>query len=171
MVMPFVPGINMQLAETLSPYGSYLLIAGGAMLLLTQGRKSKNIFGKLIGGLAALYDLIGFMSDILSYSRLLALGLATSVIATIVNEMGSMGGFSFTGIIVFILVFAVGHGINFALNALGAYVHSSRLQYIEFFSKFFEGGGKAFRPFRRNTKYIMIKIQKRIFICICKPLI
>lgn len=157
LVMPFVPGINMELADTLSPYGSYLLIAGGAMLLLTQGRKSKNIFGKLIGGLAALYDLIQFMSDILSYSRLLALGLATSVIASIVNEMGSMGGFNITGIIVFVLVFILGHGINFALNALGAYVHSSRLQYIEFFNKFFEGGGKEFRPFRRNTKYIRIK--------------
>ena len=157
LVMPFVPGINMDLAETLSPYGSYLLMAGGAMLLLTQGRKSKNIFGKIIGGLAALYDLIQFMSDILSYSRLLALGLATSVIASIVNEMGSMGGFSFTGIIVFVLVFVLGHSINFALNALGAYVHSSRLQYIEFFNKFFEGGGKEFRPFRRNTKYIRIK--------------
>lgn len=157
LVMPFVPGINMELAETLSPYGSYLLIAGGAMLFLTQGRKSKNIFGKIIGGLAALYDLIQFMSDILSYSRLLALGLATSVIASIVNEMGSMGGFNFTGVIVFVLVFVVGHGINFALNALGAYVHSSRLQYIEFFNKFFEGGGKEFRPFRRNTKYIRIK--------------
>jgi len=127
------------------------------LLLLTQGRKSKNFFGKIIGGLSALYDLISFMSDVLSYSRLLALGLATSVIASIVNEMGSMGGFTFTGVIVFVLVFLVGHGINFALNALGAYVHSSRLQYIEFFNKFYEGGGKAFAPFRRNTKYIRIK--------------
>ncbi len=101
--------------------------------------------------------MINFMSDVLSYSRLLALGLATSVIASIVNEMGSMGGFTITGVIVFILVFLVGHTINFALNALGAYVHSSRLQYIEFFNKFYEGGGKPFRPFRRNTKYIRIK--------------
>lgn len=157
LVMPMVPGINMDLANTLNPYGMSILIAGAAMLLLTQGRKSKKILGKIIGGLAALYNLIQFMSDILSYSRLLALGLATSVIASIVNEMGSQGGFTLTGIIVFVLIFAVGHGINFALNALGAYVHSSRLQYIEFFSKFFEGGGTPFRPFRRNTKYIRIK--------------
>lgn len=157
LVMPMVPGINMSLAEKLTPYGAPLLIAGAILLFLTQGRKSKNIFGKIVGGLAAIYDLIGFMSDILSYSRLLALGLATSVIASIVNEMGAMGGFSITGIIVFILVFAAGHSINFALNSLGAYVHSSRLQYIEFFNKFFEGGGRPFRPFRRNTKYIRIK--------------
>ncbi len=157
LVMPMVPGINMELANILNPYGMNILLIGGAMLFLTQGRKSKNIFGKIIGGFAALYKLIQFMSDILSYSRLLALGLATSVIASIVNEMGAQGGFTIIGVIVFILVFTVGHGINFALNSLGAYVHSSRLQYIEFFDKFFEGGGKPFRPFRRNTKYIRIK--------------
>lgn len=157
LVMPMVPGINMNLANALNPYGMYILGAGAVMLLLTQGRKSKSIAGKIVGGFAALYDLIQFMSDVLSYSRLLALGLATSVIASIVNEMGSQGGFTITGVIVFILVFAVGHSINFALNALGAYVHSSRLQYIEFFNKFFEGGGTPFRPFRRNTKYIRIK--------------
>jgi len=157
LVMPFVPAVPQAAIDAVAPYGMYLFIAGAALLLLTQGRKSKNFFGKIIGGLSALYDLISFMSDVLSYSRLLALGLATSVIASIVNEMGSMGGFTFTGVIVFVLVFLVGHGINFALNALGAYVHSSRLQYIEFFNKFYEGGGKAFAPFRRNTKYIRIK--------------
>ncbi|MBN2557123.1 MAG: V-type ATP synthase subunit I [Clostridia bacterium] len=157
LVIPFVPGVPAGLSGATGPWGGYLLMAGAVLLLLTQGRKSKNIAGKIIGGLASMYDLIGFMSDVLSYSRLLALGLATSVIATIVNEMGSMGGFSFTGVIVFILVFAVGHSLNFMLNALGAYVHSSRLQYIEYFGKFYEGGGKPFRPFKRNTKYIRIK--------------
>ncbi len=157
LVMPFVPAVPASAIEAVEPYGMYILGIGAVLLLLTQGRKSKNFFGKIVGGLAAIYDLINFMSDVLSYSRLLALGLATSVIASIVNEMGSMGGFTITGVIVFILVFLVGHTINFALNALGAYVHSSRLQYIEFFNKFYEGGGKPFRPFRRNTKYIRIK--------------
>ncbi|MBN2852152.1 MAG: V-type ATP synthase subunit I, partial [Clostridia bacterium] len=129
-----------------------LLPLGALLLLLTQGRKKKGIFAKIFGGLASFYDLINFMSDILSYSRLLALGLATAVIATIVNDMGRMGG-----LIVFIVVFIFGHAFNFALNALGAYVHSSRLQYIEFFGKFYEGGGKAFTPFKRNTKYVRIK--------------
>lgn len=157
MVMPFVPAVPQAAIDAVEPYGMYILATGAVILLLTAGRKGKNIFGKIVGGLSALYDLINFMSDVLSYSRLLALGLATSVIASIVNEMGSMGGFTFTGVIVFILVFIVGHAINFALNALGAYVHSSRLQYIEFFNKFYEGGGKPFQPFRRNTKYIRIK--------------
>ncbi len=157
LVMPFVPAVPPATISAVEPYGMYLFAAGAALLLLTQGRKSKNFFGKIVGGLSALYDLINFMSDVLSYSRLLALGLATSVIASIVNEMGSMGGFTFTGVIIFMIVFLIGHGINFALNALGAYVHSSRLQYIEFFNKFYEGGGSAFAPFRRNTKYIRIK--------------
>jgi len=157
VVMPMVPGVPMDAANLVSPYGGTLLPLGAVLLLLTQGRNKKGIFGKILGGLSSLYDLVGFMSDILSYSRLLAMGLATSVIATIVNDMGAMGGFTITGVIVFVLVFAAGHTFNFALNALGAYVHSSRLQYIEFFSKFYEGGGKAFKPFKRNTKYIRIK--------------
>lgn len=157
LVLPFVPGVSAGLAEAVAPYGKYMLPIGGVLLILTQGRKSKNIGGKIIGGLASIYDLVSFMSDVLSYSRLLALGLATSVIATIVNDMGSMGGFNFMGVIVFILVFMAGHALNFMLNALGAYVHSSRLQYIEFFNKFYEGGGEPFRPFKRNTKYIRIK--------------
>ncbi len=157
MVLSYVPGVSPELAETLAPYGTYMLPIGGALLLLTQGRKSKTIGGKIVGGLASIYDLVNFMSDVLSYSRLLALGLATSVIATIVNDMGSMSGFNVFGILVFILVFLAGHTLNFMLNALSAYVHSSRLQYIEFFNKFFEGGGRPFRPFKRNTKYIRIR--------------
>jgi len=156
-VMPVVPGVPIDLANSLAPLGKILFPIGAIALILTQGRKKKGILGKLFGGIASLYDLINFMSDVLSYSRLLALGLATSVIATIVNNMGAMGGFNVVGIIVFILVFAFGHTFNFALNALGAYVHSSRLQYIEFFSKFYEGGGKPFAPFKRNTKYVKIK--------------
>ena len=157
IVMPMVPGVPMDTANLLSPYGSILLPIGAILLFVTQGRAKKGIIGKLIGGLSSLYDLVGFMSDVLSYSRLLAMGLATSVIATIVNDMGAMGGFNIVGIIVFTLVFVAGHAFNFALNALGAYVHSSRLQYIEFFSKFYKGEGKAFSPFKRNTKYVRIK--------------
>lgn len=80
------------------------------------------------------------MSDILSYSRLLALGLATGVIATVINQMGSMGGGGIGGAIMFILVFIVGHTINLGINLLGAYVHTNRLQFVEFFGKFYEGG-------------------------------
>ena len=104
-----------------------------------------------------LYNITGWVSDVLSYSRLLALGLATGVIASVINQMGSMVGNNVFGVIVFILVFCFGHLFNLAINLLGAYVHTCRLQYVEFFGKFYEGGGKAFRPFKQITKYVEIK--------------
>ena len=79
-----------------------------------------------------LYNITGWVSDILSYSRLLALGLATGVIASVMNQMGSMLGDSILGWIVFILVFVIGHIFNLLINLLGAYVHTCRLQYVEF---------------------------------------
>lgn len=156
--LPYVPEINPQQVASLVEVGKYLLIGGGVLLILSQGREQKNILMKLLNGVTSLYDLIGFMSDVLSYSRLLALGLATSVIASIVNDMGAMSGLdNILKILMFIAVLAVGHTFNFAINALGAYVHSSRLQYIEFFGKFYKGGGTAFEPFKVNTKYINLK--------------
>lgn len=157
-LLPYVPKIDVDSVGWLVDIGKYLLIVGAVLLTLTQGRKNKNIFAKLGGGVASLYDLISFMSDILSYSRLLALGLATSVIASIVNQMAAMLGFdNIFKIVLVIAVLLAGHTINFAINALGAYVHSSRLQYIEFFGKFYKGGGTSFEPFKANTKYINLK--------------
>ncbi len=127
-------------------------------MILTQGRDKKNIIGKLFGGVSSLYNVVGFMSDVLSYSRLLALGLATGIIAAIINQMSAM--FNIPAVIKFILmsvILLIGHIINFAINALGAYVHSCRLQYLEFFGKFFTGGGKAFKPLKANTRYIAVK--------------
>ena len=135
--------------------GLYMAVIGAAVLLLTGGRKNKG-FGKVTGGLGALYGITGYVSDILSYSRLLALGLATGVIAPVVNTMGSLGGRGIVSFIVLIVVGIVGHSFNMAINILGAFVHSSRLQYIEFFGKFYEDGGEEFDPFRNETKYIRI---------------
>ncbi|HPD00493.1 MAG TPA: V-type ATP synthase subunit I, partial [Acetivibrio sp.] len=157
-LLPYVPKINTDEVSDLVNAGKYILLIGVVLLVLTQGRNSKNIFAKLIGGVGSLYDLIGFMSDVLSYSRLLALGLATSVIGSIVNQMALMLGFNnIFKIILIVAVLLAGHLINFAINALGAYVHSSRLQYIEFFGKFYKGGGTSFEPFKANTKYINLK--------------
>ena len=139
----------------LGKVGLYMAIIGAAILLLTGGRKNKG-FGKVTGGLGALYGITGYVSDILSYSRLLALGLATGVIASVVNTMGSLGGRGIVSFIVLIVVGIVGHSFNMAINILGAFVHSSRLQYIEFFGKFYEDGGEEFDPFRNETKYIRI---------------
>ena len=139
----------------LAKIGLYMTIIGAAILLFTGGRKNKG-FGKVTGGLGALYGITGYVSDILSYSRLLALGLATGVIASVVNTMGSLGGRGIVSFLVLIVVGIVGHSFNMAINILGAFVHSSRLQYIEFFGKFYEDGGEEFNPFRNETKYIRI---------------
>ncbi len=135
-----------------------VLAAGGAVgLLLMSGRTHKNPAIRLAYGAYDIYNITGWLSDVLSYSRLLALGLATSVIASVVNQMGSMFGAGIVGAIGFIVVFLVGHALNLAINMLGAYVHTNRLQYVEFFQKFYEGGGEPFEPFETNTKYVDIK--------------
>lgn len=133
--------------------GKWMTIIFAIGLILTQGRDKKNILSKLMSGVMSLYDITGYLSDILSYSRLLALGLATGVISSVLSILGSMGGRSFFGILLFFVVFVAGHALNFAINALGAFVHAARLQYVEFFGKFYEGGGEPFNPLIKKTKY------------------
>ena len=137
-----------------------MAIIGALGLLLMSGRSSKNPALRLALGAYDIYNITGWLSDVLSYSRLLALGLATGVIASVVNQMGSMLGKSVFGVILFIVVFIVGHAMNLAINLLGAYVHTNRLQFVEFFGKFYEGGGKPFEPFHAETKYVDIKEEK-----------
>ena len=137
-------------------------VAGAVGIVLMSGRGTKNIGVRLALGAYDLYNVTGWLSDVLSYSRLLALGLATGVIASVINQMGSMGGKSVVGVIVFVLVFIVGHTFNIGINLLGAYVHTCRLQYVEFFGKFYEGGGREFHPFHRETKYVDIKEEKEL---------
>lgn len=134
-----------------------LAIGGAVGLLLMSGRENKNPALRLALGAYDIYNITGWLSDVLSYSRLLALGLATGVIASVVNQMGSMFGKGIVGVIGFIVVFLVGHTLNLAINLLGAYVHTNRLQFVEFFGKFYEGGGKPFEPFKSDTKYVDIK--------------
>ena len=133
--------------------GVWVSIAGAAIIVLTHGRSEKNIVMKLLKGLLGLYDLINYASDLLSYSRILALGLAAGVIAQVVNIIGTMGGPTVGGFIGLVLAFLIGHLLNIALNVLGTFVHTSRLQYIEFFNKFYEDGGVAFEPALPSDKY------------------
>ncbi|MCR4745654.1 MAG: V-type ATP synthase subunit I [Lachnospiraceae bacterium] len=137
--------------------GTVVALVGAVGIILTGGRESKNPFKRLMKGAYALYNVTGYLSDLLSYSRLLALGLATTVISQVFNKLGSMAGGGIAGAILFIIVALVGHSINFGINALGAYVHSNRLTFVEFFGKFYNGGGRAFLPFSMNTKYFKVK--------------
>ena len=133
---------------------------GALGIILFAGRSSKNPAKRVAKGLYELYGVTGYLSDILSYSRLLALGLATGVIAQVFNKMGSMFGGGFLGAICFTLVFVIGHTLNMAINLLGAYVHTNRLQFVEFFGKFYEGGGEKFKPFSVHTNYFKFKEEK-----------
>ena len=150
---------GMAFGQTLVYIGAGIAIACAVGLVLTQGRGKKG-FGKVIGGLASLYDITSYVSDLLSYSRLLALGLTTGVMAQVFNMLATMFGTSVVGIIFLVVIMLVGHAINIGLNALGSYVHTMRLQYVEMFSKFYEGGGKEFEPFSLQSKYIKIQEDK-----------
>ncbi len=147
--------------SVLGNVGIGVAIVGFFGLLCTQGRDKKSIFGKIIGGVMSLYDITGFFSDILSYSRLMALGLTTGIIATTINTLGTLPGKGILGAIAFAVIFLAGHAMNLAINMLGAYVHCNRLHYVEFFKQFYEGGGKPFTPFAANTQYIRLKEEQQ----------
>jgi len=128
-----------------------LLGACGVVLFAAPKR---NPIARFFGGLYSLYDISKYVGDILSYTRLFALGLATGVIAMVVNTLVQTArGIPWVGWLVAGLVFLVGHLFNLAVSFLGAFVHSMRLQYVEFFTKFFQPGGKEFRPFRMEGKF------------------
>ena len=149
--------LNFILPSAAGRTGSAMAAVAAVGIILTAGRESRNWFKRILKGLYGLYNVTGYMSDILSYSRLLALGLATGVIATVINQMGAMGGSGIGGAVLFLLVFLIGHSINIGINLLGAYVHTNRLSFVEFFGKFYEGGGSEFAPFAFHTKYFKIK--------------
>lgn len=133
-----------------------LLIIGLLSLIATQGRHAKGFFRKLFGGIKSLYDITSWLSDVLSYARLMALMLATSVIAQVFNTLGALP----RNIIVFVLVFLIGHVFNIGVNLIGTYVHAARLQYLEYFGKFYKEGGIPFRPLKYDTKYVDINDEE-----------
>ena len=149
------------LSVSLAPIGKWWVLGATTLLILTQGRDKKNIIMKLLSGVLSLYGLVGYMSDILSYSRILALGLATAIIGLAVNIVAELvGGLPVIGWLLMAVVFVGGHIFNLLLNALGSFIHSGRLQFVEFFTKFMEGGGDDFRPFSKKSKYIYLNNHK-----------
>ena len=142
-----------------SPIIKYISIAGMAVgmiiIVLTGGRAEKTKGAQIGQGLYALYGITGYIGDLVSYTRLMALGLAGGCIASALNLlMQSLTGF---WVILIPVVFILAHVFNLLLSLLGAYVHTARLQYVEYFSKFYEGGGKAFTPFKASEKYMNLK--------------
>lgn len=143
----------------ISLVGKGLSIVGSILIILTQGRDEETKGAQIGQGLYALYGITGYVGDLVSYTRLMALGIAGGSIAAALNLIIGM----FPGIAVIIvgpLFFIAAHTFNMLLSLLGAYVHTARLQYVEYFSKFYEGGGKAFTPFRTINKFITIKRNK-----------
>lgn len=155
---PICAGMIIDIPDIVKTVGKYCALVGVVLIVLTAGRASKGMFGKLGSGLYALYNTIsGYLSDVLSYSRLLALGLVTGIIGSVVNLMGTLPENMAVKTVLFIIVFVVGHAINFGINIIGAYVHTNRLQYVEFFSRFYEGGGRAFNPLKVNSTTFKLK--------------
>ncbi|MDR1875801.1 MAG: V-type ATP synthase subunit I [Synergistaceae bacterium] len=155
----FVTGLILVGTSSALPFvflpGLCMALVGGCIIFWYAGRGTKNIFLKIGSGLYALYGSTSYLGDILSYSRLLALGLGSAVIGSIINLLGTMAvGVPYIGWVLAGAIVIGGHVFGIAVNLLGAFVHSMRLQYVEFFSKFYSGGGSIFRPLTLSTQYV-----------------
>jgi V/A-type H+-transporting ATPase subunit I len=147
----------------LPPKACAIVAATGALILVaTQGRSKESVFGKLFSGVMSLYNVTSYLGDLLSYSRLLALGLGSAAVGMVINMLAglvapSLHGF---GALLGILIFVLGHAFSMAVNLLGAFVHPLRLQYVEFFSKFYDASGEEFAPLEIATQYVNIQDEK-----------
>ncbi|MBN1222211.1 MAG: V-type ATP synthase subunit I [Candidatus Aminicenantes bacterium] len=157
----FVQGGWLVLLPALVLYGvsknswAGIVALAGACGIVFFAAPSRNPLARFFGGLYSLYDISRYLADILSYSRLLALGLATSVIAMVVNTLCQTAlGIPWIGWLFAALIFVGGHLFNLGISFLGGFVHSMRLQFVEFFSKFFQSGGKPFKPLELEGKYV-----------------
>ena len=156
-------GIGLFAAGIGNVAGYPVVLIIGCLMLLGQGRTAKG-FGKVTAIIGAVYNgVTGYFGDILSYSRLMVMMLAGSVIGQVFNILGAMPGGGMLpaiGIPIFFIIFIIGHAFNIGLNVIGTYVHTSRLQYLEFFKQFYEEGGRPWRPLNIATKYVDIKEEE-----------
>lgn len=164
MILAGVPVLGMvgvDVPSLIKKVALVVILLCAFLVILFSGRDVKNPAGRIGSGIFALYtNVTGTFGDTLSYMRLFALGLATGIIASSVNTIAGMLWASTAGKIAAILVLIFGHPFNIAINSLGGFIHSMRLQFVEFFTKFYEGGGTEFNPFRK--KYVYIGISDEI---------
>lgn len=150
-------GLGLLLLDSTKQIGQIMALISVAVILLFTKRGEKNPIKRIFGGLGVLYGITSWVSDLLSYMRLFGMGLATGVIGMVFNQLiGMIWGAGIAGKIIGAVLFVFCHVFNLGINALGAYVHSCRLQYIEFFGKFYEDGGKPFSPLGTKPKYVSI---------------
>ncbi|MFC2170022.1 V-type ATP synthase subunit I [Acidobacteriota bacterium] len=148
-----LPSLVLYLLYKQSIWGILSLVGASGIVLFAA--PSRNPIARFFGGLYSLYDISRYLADVLSYSRLLALGLATTVIAMVVNTLCQTAlGIPWVGWLIAALIFIGGHLFNLGISFLGGFVHSMRLQFVEFFSKFFQSGGKPFKPLELESKYV-----------------
>ena len=168
LVIGFLPaitgmaGMPVSLPDIVTKIALGAAALGALFVVLFKGRAKRNPLKRLTSGIGGLYDVTGVLSDILSYARLFALGIATGVIGQVFNMLCSMltnaqnPVMKVVGAIGCIVLVIVLHTFNVAINALGAFVHCARLQYVEFYGKFYESGGKEFAPLSYQTKHVQV---------------
>lgn len=155
IILVLLNGFNIAILKTIA---WVMVVLGALTLVLTQGRTKNNIFLKIGSGILSLYNITGYLGDVLSYSRLFALSLTTGIIAEIFNMFSKMViNIPYIGILLTVIILLIGHIFNLLISVLSAFVHDVRLQYIEFFNKFYQGGGVAFKPFGMKTTYIKLE--------------
>ncbi|NLW34759.1 V-type ATP synthase subunit I [Syntrophorhabdus aromaticivorans] len=144
--------------------GLCLFAAGAIGLILTQGRDLRSPVARILGGVASLYGIVGsygitaFIGDTLSYCRLLALGLTTSIVGMTFNMLGGLlRDIPYVGFFLFIVIVVAGHVFNFVISILGAFVHSMRLIFVEFFGRFYEAGARPFQPLGFDSPLCVIR--------------
>ena len=154
----FGVGLGGMLPPHFTQIGQFMAIIGAVIIFLYAGREKKGIINKIISGFLALYGSTSYLGDILSYSRLLALGFGSAVIGMVINLLGGLAAnIPYVGWLIAIVVIIGGHLFSIAINILGSFVHPLRLQYVEFFGKFYSGGGEPFTPMTLSQEFVNVK--------------
>lgn len=154
----YPPYESLRLPDKVSEISLYVCLGSLAVGVIFAGLGTKGFFGKISKSFGSVYGLINYFSDIMSYIRVFGLMLSSALMGVVINQLGAMvsagGGIGYL-FAAMILVFA--HVFNLAMGILGVYIHNGRLQYVEFFGKFYTGDGQLFLPFGSDTKYVLMK--------------